>query len=69
MERKQEGPSQQRWAGILFPISLGFDLHGGVPVSGGAENTSLPQAAGRGQDILGCGGEQELETFLISGTL
>lgn len=66
MERKQEGTSQQRRVGILFSVSLGFDLHGGVSVSGGAENTSLPQAAGRGQDILGCGGEQGLETFLIS---
>lgn len=41
--------------GILFPVCLGFDLHGGVSVSEGTENTTLPQTARRGQEGLRVG--------------
>lgn len=39
----------------MFPVCLGFDLHGGVSVSEGAENTGLPRTARRGQEGLGVG--------------
>lgn len=56
VERKQEGPAQQRWVRILFPC-LSFDLRGAVSASGGAENPSPTQMEGRGQGGLGGGCE------------